>query len=138
MKNKSNKEKVLKNLIKLFGKFKNKPSYLAKFLIDNNAFDEKFISKIIQSEKLNSDDKSSSDQNQSESTEYFKSISQMNEYYNSLIEPPIVDQSSREEMYKELKSKLDIAIKEERYEEAIRIRDYLQKNGYNKDGNNLK
>lgn len=124
-------EKLFRNLLMILKMFKNRPYHLAKYLVDNNAFDDKFIEKIINSQKLN--DISEREANSffpDQMTVYFLDITQMNDYYNSLTEDVIEEpkKKSKEELTINLNSKLDSLIKEERYEEAARIRDYMNKN----------
>ena len=63
----SENEKLYKNLLMILKMFKNRPYHLAKYLVDNNAFDQKFIDKIINSEKLK-------DLNEKETNNFCKKI----------------------------------------------------------------
>jgi hypothetical protein len=126
----SENEKLYKNLLMILKMFKNRPYHLAKYLVDNNAFDQKFIDKIINSEKLK-------DLNEKETNNffpdqavpvYFINVSQMNDYYNSLFDDTTDKKKSRDELTNDLNKKLDRLLKEEKYEEAARLRDYMLRN----------
>jgi len=119
-------EKIYQNLIIILKLFKNRPYHLAKYLIDNEAFTEDFKSRLEKSDKLN--DLSSSELKSSIKTLYFVDISQMTEYFNSLTDEKSNTKKSKEVITKELNEKLDQCLKEEKYEDAIRIRDYMAKN----------
>ena len=121
----SENEKLYKNLLMILKMFKNRPYHLAKYLVDNNAFDQKFIDKIINSEKLK-------DLNEKETNNffpdqavpvYFINVSQMNDYYDTTDK-----KKSRDELTNDLNKKLDRLLKEEKYEEAARLRDYMLRN----------
>ena len=45
-------ENIQKNLITLLKIFKNRPYHLSKYLLDNSAFDNSFLNKIKNSDKL--------------------------------------------------------------------------------------
>ena len=111
--------------IKILSIFKNKPNYLAKFLIKNLAINDSFINKLnenninIDTENLKID---------------FNSISEMDNYYSSLIE--FDNDLNKEESEKYFNEKLKIAIEEERYEDAAYIRDFMKKEGIKKINKN--
>jgi len=122
---KNNKEQLYRNLIVLFKLFNGRPLHLAKYLIENDAFDKNFIDKITNNDKL-------SEMNEVESESltkaiYFLDISHMKDYFNSMLDESSKVESKRD-MTKELNEKLDKFIKEEKFEDAIRIRDYMEKN----------
>jgi hypothetical protein len=122
---KDKKEKLYKNLITLIKLFSGRPLHLAKYLIENEALDKDFIQKIINNAKL-------SDMNDTDATAlskaiYFVDISHMKDYYNSLLDD-VSKVESKRDVSKELNEKLDKFIREERYEDAIRIRDFMSKN----------
>jgi cysteinyl-tRNA synthetase len=111
--------------------FKNRPYHLAKYLVENSALTEDFIKKLKNSDKLK-------ELNESEKTEqkllpvpvYFVDISQMENFYNSFIDDiaQLSKEKSIEEITKDINNKLDELIKQEKYEEAARIRDYMNRN----------
>ena len=123
-----NNEELYKNLVSLLKLFKNRPYHLAKYLIDNSAFSKTFVDKVLKSEKLN---EFSEDKIESINTSvYFVNISQMEDFYNSLLDEmkTISMTKNSEEISNELNSRLNELIKNEKYEEAAKIRDYMLKN----------
>ncbi len=116
-------ENLYKNLVLLIKMFKNRPYHLAKYLIDNSALTENFISAIEENARLKNTDLS---EDSRLPVIYFANINQMNEYYNSLSEENKT--KSPEEIEKSLNEKLKNLIEEERYEDAARLRDYMHKN----------
>lgn len=120
-------ERIYKNLITVLKLFQNRPYHLAKYLIENEAFSLEFLEKIKNSEKLNKI-------NQEEDTTsiqaiHFIDISHMKDFFNSLTDD-VYDKKlgDKRDVASEINKKLDRCIKEERYEDAVRIRDYMQKN----------
>jgi hypothetical protein len=127
-----NNEELYKNLVSLLKLFKNRPYHLAKYLIDNSAFSKTFVDKVLKSEKLN---EFSEDKIESINTSvYFVNISQMEDFYNSLLDEmkEISNIKNAEEISNELNGRLNELIKNEKYEEAAKIRDYMNKNGIKK------
>lgn len=114
-------DKDYKNLLAILKLFRNRPSHLAKFLIDNKAFKLEFLEKIENSEKLSNINKSDL---------HFNTISEMNDYYNSLVDDldKMRDKKTKKELELDFNSRLMLAIESENYEEASRIRDYMKKN----------
>ena len=110
-------DKLYQGLIKILKTFKNRPYHLAKYLVDNNAFTDSFIKKIINSNIDKYSDEAMS----------FKEISEMNTYFNSLLEET-KKEKTKEEITIDLNKKINQLLKEEKYEEAICIRDYMIKN----------
>jgi len=127
----SRDENIQKNLITLMKIFKNRPYHLSKYLLDNSAFTDSFINKIKNSKRLsdlsNSDDK--------EYPSYFPNISQMEDFYNSLLEQvkELSTTKKNEELSKELNEKLIKLIENEKYEEAAALRDFMIKNQIKKN-----
>jgi hypothetical protein len=122
-----------KNLIALLKIFKNRPYHLAKYLIDNNAFDDDFLNKLKKSERL-----SKISEKDGDVPFYFSNITHMEDFYNSLLDDVIEMKKikSIEYITNELNTKLDILIKEEKFEEASKIRDYMFKNGIKRKSKN--
>ena len=119
----SNNEKIFKNLITILKLFQNRPYHLAKYLIESEAFSEEFLEKIKNSDKLN---KMNEEIDYSSiQAVYFIDISHMKDFFNSLTDNVYED---KKDDFTELNFKLNKCIKEERYEDAARIRDYMQKN----------
>lgn len=108
------------NLLKLLEMFKSKPHHLFHFLMENNAFSDDFLKKVENNEILNN-----IDDEDIEGGIHFNSISEMRNYYNSLV-----DNLKKFEDYEDLSSlmiRLDEAVKSENYEEASSLRDYIRK-----------
>ena len=55
-------------------------------------------------------------------------INHLNEYFNSILDDDIKKEKTPQEISIELNQKLEQLIKEEKYEEAIFIRDYMNRN----------
>ncbi len=119
----SEQEKLYRNLTKLFLLFQNRPQHLAKYLIDKCAFNEFFLKIVSESEKLNSP--------KNEDIPTFKDIDEMNDYYDIFKDPK--GQKSSKKRTDDLMSQLSECIKNEKYEDAARIRDYLTKMGIKLD-----
>lgn len=120
------KNESYKNLITLLKLFKNRPYHLAKYLIDNSALNQKFINSVLNSNSL---DKLSSDNNinkNNPSPINFISITQMEDFYSSLIDEKELIKKSKEDLEKEMNTKLDNLINQERFEEAAHIRDWMK------------
>ena len=113
-------ELFFNNLVKILTEFKNKPWYLSKFLIKNNAFNESFIKRIIKSDISNT--------KKLEDIKFYD-IDHMNDYFNSLIEDiPFIEDKTKEDLNIEFNKKLNKLLEDERYEDAMKIRDYMIKN----------
>lgn len=123
-----NNEELNRNLVLLLKMFKNRPYHLAKYLIDNSALNQEFIKKILKSDRLK---ELSDEDSPSVLPVYFVDISQMDEFYNSFIDDikQISKEKSIEELTNELNEKLNDCIRNEKYEDAARIRDYMLRNG---------
>jgi hypothetical protein len=115
----SEKDKFKKNLISFLTLFKNRPNHLAKYFIENNAFSDTFMKKIMDSQSLND--------GADDSNIYFLNISDMNRYFSAILKKMGIDKSS-EEITKEINERLDLLISEENYEEAILVREYMVQN----------
>ena len=114
--------------------FKNRPYHLAKYLVENSALTDDFINKIKNSDKLKEiSDEEKNDQKflPAPVPVYFVDISQMENFYNSLTDDikSLSKEKGIEQITKELNEKLDKCIKGEKYEDAARIRDYMDRNG---------
>ena len=127
-------EELYRSLVIMLKMFKNRPYHLAKYLVENSALTEDFIKKIKNSDKLkemNEDDKSSEQKLLPVPVPvYFVDISQMENFYNSFIDDikQLSKEKSIEEITKDLNKKLDSFIKNEKYGEAARVRDYMMRN----------
>jgi hypothetical protein len=121
----SKKDDIYKNLVTLLKLFKNRPYHLAKFLIDKEALNEKFSKDIKNSSKLSELDSTKNSKNFN-----FLSISQMDDYFQSLFESEEIKSKTPQQIEKELNKELDKLLKEENYEEAACLRDYMVMKGF--------
>lgn len=118
----SNNEETYKKLITLLKLFKNRPYHLAKYLLDNSALNDDFINHLLESKKIS--DLSDID---IDIVKNFTSISQMEDFYTSLIND--IEGKNEKEVEKELNKKLNNLIIKENFEEAAKVRDYMKRNG---------
>ncbi len=126
-------DKIYRNLVLLLKMFKNRPNHLAKFLLDNNSFNKRFLDKILQSNKLNDIDQKEIDKIiENFDNEAFFDLSQMLEHYQSLIINERGGQKQTEQTEQEINNKLNKILLEERYEDAVKIRDYMIKHNIKK------
>lgn len=114
-----------KNLVTLLKLFKNRPYHLAKYLTDNSALNKEFIKNILNSEKLK-------ELSNKELTISFNSISQMEDFYSSLVDIDNINNKTPEELEEELNLKLSKLIENEKYEEAANLRDYMKRKNIKK------
>ena len=126
-------EEIYRNLVLLLKMFKNRPYHLAKYLVENSALTDDFINKIKNSDKLKEiSDEEKNDQKflPAPVPVYFVDISQMENFYNSLTDDikSLSKEKGIEQITKELNEKLDKCIKGEKYEDAAKIRDYMDRN----------
>lgn len=113
-------EELYRNLVIFLKMFKNRPYHLAKHLVENSALNEEFLKKLLENPRI------SDIEEDKLPAIYFADIDKMNEYYNSLTEEK--RQRSPLEVEVDLNERLESLIEEERYEEAARLRDYMQRN----------
>ncbi len=124
----SKDERIYKSLNLLLRMFKNRPYHLAKYLIDNQALTTEFLKKIEESDKLK---EITQEENSKLLPVYLPNINKMKEYYNSFLETDLKSKSI-EEVTEYLNNKLNECIKNEQYEDAARIRDYMTRKGIKK------
>ncbi len=128
-------EDLYRNLVILLKMFKNRPYHLAKYLVENSALTNDFIQKLKNSEKLKeiSEEGKNSEQKLLPAPVpiYFVDISQMENFYNSFIDDIqlLSKEKSVEQITNELNEKHNKYIKDEKYEDAARLRDYMNRNG---------
>jgi len=114
-----------KNLIIFLRLFQNRPLHLAKYFLDNDCFSEKFKKSVSESKKLT---KLSEDYEFSElPAVYFLNFKEMMRFFDSVSNQYDLENID-EKNITELNTKLDELIKQERYEEAIKIRDFMVQN----------
>jgi len=114
-----------KSLLNLLKMFKDRPNHLTKYLIENSAFNDVFLEKLSNNNKLKNDDVLK--------PEYFKNISKMNDYYNSLTDDIVLKDKTIKELTIELNIRLLKLIYEEKYEEAAKLRDYMSRNNIKRE-----
>jgi hypothetical protein len=112
-----NNEELNEHLTNFLKMFKNRPYHLAKYLIDNSALNKSFINKIVKSGKLE----------EKRPEVYLTDISEMEDYYSSILDPIKIGNKTVEEITKEINDKMDELIKNEKFEEAAKLRDYMNK-----------
>ena len=111
---------IYKNLVTLLKLFKNRPYHLAKFLLDKDALDKKFSNDIEKSTKLLELDRKSEGLYPN-----FSNITKMNDYFQNLLENNQQRLQTPAELERDLNAQLDRLIREEKYEEAACLRDYM-------------
>lgn len=116
---------IYKNLVTLLKLFKNRPYHLAKFLLDKDALDKKFSQEIQSSTKL-----LELDQKPGELNPDFNNITKMNDYFQNLLENNHSELQTPAELERDLNTQLDRLIKEEKYEEAACLRDYMMEKNF--------
>lgn len=116
---------IYKNLVTLLKLFKNRPYHLAKFLLDKDALDKKFSNEIQKSTKLLELDQKPGGLNPN-----FNNITKMNDYFQNLLENNHSELQTPAELERDLNSQLDRLIKEEKYEEAACLRDYMMEKNF--------
>lgn len=116
---------IYKNLVTLLKLFKNRPYHLAKFLLDKDALDKKFSKEIQSSTKL-----LELDQKPVELNPDFNNITKMNDYFQNLLENNHSELQTPAELERDLNTQLDRLIKEEKYEEAACLRDYMMEKNF--------
>jgi len=118
-------EDLYRNFVTLLKLFKNRPYHLAKYLIQNGAVKEEFLSKIVNSDRLrNLKEDDFNDK-------IFMDINQMNDFFNSLTTEVKKLSMFRtdDEIEQDLNKKLADLLNDEKYEEAAILRDYMFSNG---------
>jgi excinuclease UvrABC helicase subunit UvrB len=117
------------NLINLFKLFKNRPNHLVRFLLDNDALNDKFLNRVKNNMNL-SNNIQESDLNKS-----FDSIEDMKDHFSLFINDVEISKKkkTKEELIEELTLKIKDAVDNEDYEEAARVRDYMVRNNLKKN-----
>lgn len=123
-----NSDDINKKMVVLFKLFKNRPYHLAKYLMENGAFNKQFLNKISKSTKL--EQISTEEEINKYLTSQFSDLNHMQDFYNSLLDEikEITNNKTKTQISKELNDKLDELIKLEKFEEAAKLRDYMSKN----------
>jgi hypothetical protein len=115
-----------RNLITFLKLFQNRPSHLAKYLLENDSFSDNFKNNVINSDKL---DEFSLKYSQGElPTIYFLNFKEMLKFYENISNELNIDKLDNDKISDKLNDRLDECIKHEKYEEAIKIRDFMIQN----------
>lgn len=110
------KDKLYNRLLNLIKLFKNRPYHLTKYLIDNKALDKAFIERVLNNTSLDEIKML---------PPHFETVGEMNTYFNSILLDFDPEKESQEQLTIKLNAKLDQLLRDELYEDAIRIRDYM-------------
>lgn len=121
-------EELYRNLVNLLKMFKNRPYHLAKYLIENSAFSKDFIKKVSENGKLTNLSEDSDEK--AKQPIYFLDIGKMNDHYNTFTdEIKLLERGKTPlEIESDFNEKLNKLLFDEKYEEAARVRDYMEKN----------
>lgn len=115
-----------KNLISFLRLFQNRPYHLSKYLLDNNCLKEDFVFSIEESKKLNELTKKYEDSDIP--TVYFLNFKEMMKFFENISNEYNLSDFETNKVAEELNTKLNSLIKSEKYEEAIKIRDFMIQN----------
>lgn len=115
-----------KNLLCFLRLFQNRPHHLAKYFLENQCFTEEFINNITQSKKL-IDLGEKYDLGEIPNI-YFLNFKDMLKFYENLSNEYNLEGLDEDKVKEELNSKLDDLLKLEKYEEAIKLRDFMIQN----------
>lgn len=128
-----NEDELYHNLVTLLRTFKNRPYHLAKYLIENSALNSEFKKNILNSDKI----KELQDKIEQEGSNLpaiqFNDIGSMKDYFNSLSQ--LSEKEDTKELTKELNQKMIDLLKEENYEEAAKLRDYMIRKNIKRNNN---
>lgn len=115
-----------KNLICFLRMYQNRPLHLAKYLSKNNYLKENFVDDITNSKKLL---ELSHRYDVGELPNiYFMNFKEMLKFFENISNDYNLDGINTEKIKEELNTKLDELVKTERYEEAIKVRDFMIQN----------
>lgn len=115
-------------LLTLITLFKNRPHHLVKYIINNSILSESFIDKLLNSDRIKN-----LTQVDIETTNKFTNITQIEDFYTSLITD--IESGDKKEIENKLNKKMDNLIKEERFESAAKLRDYMKRKGIKRINN---
>ena len=120
------KKKFEKNLISFLKLFQNRPFHLAKYLLENNGLSDEFIDKITKSEKLNFLSENLGIDELPDLN--FKNFKEMMKFFENIDNEYNSEYKNKEQLTSELNKKMDFYIQSDRFEEAIKLRDYMIRN----------
>jgi hypothetical protein len=126
MMEKKDLSKYEKNLVCFLRLFQNRPFHLAKYLSDNDCFRDDFIKNITESKKLG--DLSQKYDLGELPNVYFMNFKEMLKFFENISQDYKIEGMDNEKVQEELNSKLNEFIKLEKYEDAIKIRDFMIQN----------
>jgi excinuclease UvrABC helicase subunit UvrB len=146
MKKSSEREQDFKNkLIEYFMQFKDCPNMLVDYLCNNDAFKNSFKNKLMKSSILNknenkfklgyheiTNDEVAASAIEDVASGIFTSLDDMLDHYDSLLESHNVSEirqmppEQKEDIIAMYSAKLDIALEKQKYEEAAKLRDFLE------------
>lgn len=106
-------DKQYNNLVTLLKMFVNRPWYLAKFLIENGAMNKHFLKRIMNNKHL---------ENFIDNANFIDNISDMDEYYTKYIKKTNLSKEDQVEYFNRI---LNDLIKNDEFEDAIKLRDYM-------------
>jgi len=107
-------DKKIENLVHILSSFGYRPNLVAKYLIENNLLSPVFLQTLSQG------DFSTIGKN----SHNFRTFQQVRDHYSDILKTMDL-QVEIGELSKKLNEKLDLLIKQEKFEEAISIRDYM-------------
>jgi hypothetical protein len=117
-----NEDELYQKLVTLLKLFKNRPYHLSKYLIENSALTKEFKNLLLKSDKIK-DLQNEFETGSNLPAIQFNEISKMQEYFKSLTE--ITESRTDEDIEKELNDRMMLLLKEEKYEEAAKLRDFM-------------
>lgn len=124
-----NSDKVYNNLVVLLKMFKNKPYQLAKYLLQNDAFNDIFLEKMLHSKKLNElDEKIRNGKNPfPEEQKHFNNINELKRSQVDILRPEtkLLENKDIKQLEQNLNKQLREAEEKEDFEKAATIRDYM-------------
>lgn len=118
-----NEDELYNNLVTLLKVFKNRPYHLAKYLVENSALNPEFKKNLLKSDNIKELQKEFEENGNNLPAIQFNDIGKMQDYFNSLAE--MSKNEDIKKLTKELNKEMNKLLKEERYEEAARLRDYM-------------
>lgn len=127
--------KFEKNLISFLKLFQNRPFHLAKYLLENEGLNQVFIERITNSEKLTF---LSNNLGLDELPDLnFRNFKEMMKFFETIDNEYNTELKSKEQLSNELNQKMDFYIQNDKFEEAIKLRDYMIHNDIKRKSDNL-
>lgn len=121
------------NLVILIKIFDGKPYTLAKYLLDNDALSNDFTKNIMNSDMIKKIKDSDTLDIILNNETYLMDITDMKKMYNSFIDiKQLSNKKTIEEITKEYNDKLNDLVAQEKYEDALKVYNYMLKNNIKK------